>query len=113
LKGKIVQKIFFLPLVLLLLAACEPPKVTDPNDPRFDPMKFSMRDYNTEPSLQNALVRIFPKGTSKDYVDSILVKRNGLSRGIINNEDGSFFITYYKDNHDFSRWSWGQHKNKA
>ncbi len=50
-----------------------PWKVTDPADPRFDPMKFEFADYDGA-GLGHALACLFPAGTPKDDVDKILVE---------------------------------------
>lgn len=52
-------------------------KITDPSDPRFDPMKFSFRDYTkkrgNEWDLPAALLKMSPPGTDKAYVEKILI----------------------------------------
>lgn len=50
-------------------------KVTDAHHPDFNPEKFSYRDYRNEPmKLREAFRVMFPQGTSKEYVDRILIQ---------------------------------------
>lgn len=62
-----------------LFAAPVPWKELDPTKPGFKIEKFRVTDYhcfqsstNNTPSLHDVLDHIFPRGTSKDYVDSIV-----------------------------------------
>jgi hypothetical protein len=57
----------------LVLAACDPFKVTDPNDPNFDPMKFRFSDYNHNEEIE-VFRKIFPVGTKKEFVDQVFVE---------------------------------------
>jgi hypothetical protein len=53
-------------------------KVTDPDDPRFDPARFAFADYKKAPGvLSKALLKMFPPGTDKELVESILVTKAG------------------------------------
>ena len=52
-------------------------KVTDPADPRFDPMKFSYLDYKGTVERQEIFPKLFPKGTDKSFVDKVLVEVGG------------------------------------
>ena len=47
-------------------------KITDPADPRFDPMKFKFEDYKTEEDLYSALSILLPKGTPRKNVEELL-----------------------------------------
>lgn len=71
-----------------------PNKVIDPSQPSFSEEKFRLRDYNGA-SLAHALKVLFPKGTPKEYVDLMLVKRGGA--GMANQESierGRFLYGY-------------------
>lgn len=61
-----------------VLAYPVPWKVTEPTDPRFDPLAFRFSDYSPSylPEVQPCL---FPAGTPKSYVDHILVEIGGAS----------------------------------
>ena len=62
-------------VIATVLVAPNPFKVTDPADPRFDPEKFSFRDYGGigEIPLKDAMQILFPPGTEKSFVDHVLV----------------------------------------
>lgn len=58
-----------------LMSFTNPFKVTDPNDPRFDPMEFRFEDYHDENlTVREVFPILFPIGTSKEYVDKVLVQ---------------------------------------
>jgi len=87
-------------LILLFTAsigACNPMKVTDPNDPNFDPDKFSFRDYGEgkEMSLHEAFRRLFPPGTSKEFVEHVLVKVGGVEKYGCKENSVQSLCTYY------------------
>lgn len=65
---------------VLVLAACNPFKVTDPHDPHFDPMKFDFYDYRNHKEMAEVLRALFPVGTPLERVDEILVDVGGGSR---------------------------------
>lgn len=74
------MKKFLIFFSLLLVAAIpfgfamsDPFKVTDPNDPNFDPAKFEFNDYRDDKEMAGVLKVLFPIGTSIDKVDAILV----------------------------------------
>lgn len=64
--------------------------ITDPDDPRFDPMQFRFEYYKSryanEWDLPRALIKMFPPGTDKSYINKMLVERAGagVSRSIEN-----------------------------
>lgn len=61
--------------VWVLMSFSNPFKVTDPNDPRFDPMRFNFKDYHHENlTVREVFPILFPIGTSKDYVDKVLIQ---------------------------------------
>lgn len=68
-----MRKLGIVMAMVLGLWGCNPFKVTDPSDPRFDPTKFSFEDYKTEEEFQEALIKLFPIGTSRSKVDEILL----------------------------------------
>ncbi len=47
-----------------------PWKITNPSDPRFDPMKFEFTDYGPN-EIRNILPVMFPVGTNKSEVDKV------------------------------------------
>jgi hypothetical protein len=84
----------FIPvLLLMLLVACNPFKITDPNDPKFDPMKFRFEDYKNDDSLTAALKKVFPVGTEISYVDGILVNSEKANKNT--SERGDYHIVNY------------------
>lgn len=60
--------------------------VTDPDDPQFDPKEFRLQNYSrsrgNNAQLPKALVKIFPPGTDKTYVEEILVKQGNARVGV-------------------------------
>lgn len=57
---------------MLMITACNPFKITDPNDPKFDPYKFSFGDFNAQ-NEKYYLQALFPIGTDKVFIDKILI----------------------------------------
>lgn len=73
-------KIFFFALIgLLALCGCNPFKVTDPNDPRFDIKKFELNDYRSNKEIAEVIRKYMPIGTSRNDVEKILVSIAGAS----------------------------------
>ena len=64
---------FLFVLLCVLLAACNPSKVTDPSDPRFDPTKFSFSDYPRDEQLASALKKILKPNMEREVVEKLLV----------------------------------------
>src|SRR5690606_29183898 len=64
------------------------------HSPLFSESKFSLRNYRSEKNFSDALWVMFPIGTERTYIESILVKRQGLLPGFSNGERGHYFITY-------------------
>jgi hypothetical protein len=65
-------------LMMLTTTACSNPfKVTDPSDPKFNPDKFRFEDYPGIPQMTEALKKLFPVGTPKEFVERVLVKAGG------------------------------------
>lgn len=58
-----------------------PFKATDPNSPFFSEQLFRLRDYGKGEGVvelrDKVLPKLFPVGTSKEYVDLMLVNRGG------------------------------------
>ena len=79
-----VLRVIFLLLFFSGLIACNPFKVTDPNDARFDPDQFSFYDYDNYTERRAALKKVFPVGTSKEDVDKILLEQDGANFGSTN-----------------------------
>ncbi|MCB1558099.1 MAG: hypothetical protein KDJ50_04175 [Alphaproteobacteria bacterium] len=70
--------LFIVSLCMLATTACSDPfKVTDPSDPKFNPDKFKFEDYPGIPLMTDALKKLFPVGTPKEFVEKILVDVGG------------------------------------
>ena len=65
-------KILLIVICLATIAVWNPFKITDPNSPLFDPMKFSFRDYGIKEEL-DIFRKLFPIGTEKEFIDRVLV----------------------------------------
>lgn len=70
----------------------EPFKVTDPNDPRFDPMRFKFSDYK-ERELPTVLKKLFVHGNPREYVEKILV---GSARANLMPKTQNFAIYHWQ-----------------
>lgn len=70
-----------------------PFKITNPADPRFNPSSFNFADYS-QAELQDAFRVLFPVGTSKTFVDAILVQAGGALQA----RDKTFksLVTYWE-----------------
>lgn len=78
-KGRIIGIVLTCLIVLSFVSyfiLYPPNKVIDPTQPGFSEENFRLRDYD-DLSLAHALKVLFPKGTPKEYVDLMLVKRGG------------------------------------
>lgn len=53
-----------------------PLKVTDPSSPKFKIENFRLLDYSPK-NLNDALVKIFPQGTDRSFVDSVMRSAGG------------------------------------
>lgn len=63
-------------IVLAAFMYFEPFKIRDPNDPRFNPDRFSFSDYSGKyGDLLIALSKTFPVGTSLEYVEKVMGKK--------------------------------------
>jgi len=51
--------------------------VTDPHDPRFNPERFRFTDYRIREEQAEVYRQMFPVGTSRTYVEEILVHHAG------------------------------------
>ena len=78
-------------MTLMMFIASNPFKVTDPGDPKFDPVEFKLEDYNTIQYLRAALPKLFKKGDSQEYVELMLVERGGASK-MIRKEGGVRYV---------------------
>lgn len=72
--------IFAVATLALWVLLFEPFKVTDPDDPRFDPMRFKFSDYRPE-EWHLVLRKVFHPGDPRSRVEDILVKRAGAWPG--------------------------------
>ena len=73
-----MKKSFILIGIVIFLSACNPFKVTDPSDPRFDPTRFNFNDYRSNNELLKALKILLPIGTSKKEAETLLVDIAGV-----------------------------------
>jgi hypothetical protein len=73
--------IFFGILFISYMAYAMPFKATDPSSPLFIESLFRLRDYGSDAGAvelrDKVLPKLFPVGTSKEYVDLMLVDRGG------------------------------------
>jgi hypothetical protein len=81
-KGILIFSILVLAVGTLLITVSllsAPPKniVTDPNNPKFNPMEFRLENYVHTFDAIPVLVKMFPVGVAREYVDSILVGVSG------------------------------------
>ena len=49
-------------------------KPTDASNPNFNPQHFQFEDYFYADELYQTLITMFPEGTDKEYIDSILIE---------------------------------------
>lgn len=85
--------------LFVLLAGCEQKKITDPDDPNFDPMSFQFSDYLNHTELIPILRTMFPVGTDRSYVEKILIEKNGAVEKI--NFDGLIDKRIESGTHNF------------
>lgn len=64
-------------LMVLCVVACNPLKVTDPNDPKFDINQFEFNDHRARDDIAEVFMKAFPIGTEKSFIDSILIDAAG------------------------------------
>jgi hypothetical protein len=76
------------------MVLANPFKVTDPSDPRFDPMQFRFEDYSDEKKFQEVLDILFPQGTKRSRVEEILIDHAGLQAGYSEGNSGHYFVSY-------------------
>jgi hypothetical protein len=62
-----------------LKSGCNPFKVIDPADPRFDPKKFRFEDYEAYRQLKYVLSQIISRGMERSSVEQILVASGGAT----------------------------------
>ena len=74
---KPILQAFFILIFTANIGACNPLKVTNPSDPKFDIKKFSFSDYKTSDELRDVFSKIFAPDTPKAYVDQVLVEFGG------------------------------------
>ena len=72
--------------------------VIDSNDVKVDVKKFNFSDYGTRDELRDAFKKIFIPGTSKSYVDQVLVEFGGAeigsTREVLETPPKYIFISY-------------------
>lgn len=83
-------------------------RYTNPQDPNFNPQEFDFKYYVDYRKLSQALRHMFPKGTKKEYVEGILVKKAGAT-----SKDYGDFVAYRHAVHGFAftidcvqGWTW-------
>uniref|UniRef100_A0A2A4YYY4 Lipoprotein SmpA/OmlA domain-containing protein n=1 Tax=OCS116 cluster bacterium TaxID=2030921 RepID=A0A2A4YYY4_9PROT len=95
---------------VLMITACNPFKVTDPGDPKFDIEKLKFEDYRTEKQLHEALIALFPMGVKRDVVEGVLIDRVGLLSGYTKGKEENYYITYYVQNESNELHSYGAYR---
>ena len=94
-----MKKFLLVLLGCITMAGCGEAKVTDPNDPRFDPMKFDFEDYSNVSKFKEAIEKIISVSSNKyDFVDRIFVEKGGAKTKKL--EEYSHCKYYY---YEFSR----------
>lgn len=79
-----------------------PFKVVNPNDPKFDPLKFKYMDHRTE-DLAAVFKRMFKPGDSRAYVEAVLVQSAGSKANTLTPE----IVSYSWNYSDRFRGHWG------
>lgn len=88
-RPQIVRSAFWIVVTILTFLAFGPDlrfgpdfrlstKVINPDHPKFDPTAFRFDDYNSFRDAVYTLQKMFPVGTSRTYVDSILAHQDNL-----------------------------------
>ncbi len=90
-------------LVLLLgwLYLFTPFKVTDPDDPRFDPMLFKFSDYCSIDIKGNVLPKLLKQGSDQSFVEGILVTSGGARRDVYSDNNS---LIYYRWRYPLIEW---------
>jgi hypothetical protein len=77
----------------------------DPDDPKFDPTVFRLENYppheDKDMLLPAALMKMFPPGTEKAYIDKILISQAGMKSAKA--KSGNYY-EYLKASADLSGW---------
>ena len=76
-----------------------PFKVTNPDDPKFDPMKFRFADYQTNDEVYHALEIMLKPGTDMKTVDKILINSAGAKKTKVGPPDDRTSFKYH-----YKRW---------
>jgi hypothetical protein len=71
-----------------------PPKniISNPNDPKFNPMEFSLENYVRTSDAIPVLVKMFPAGTEKTYVEGIIVQMAGARTAIYRDRTVAYYL---------------------
>lgn len=89
--------------VLLLgwIVLFTPFKVTNPNDPRFDPMQFKFSDYQSTDVMTNILPKLLKPGSEQSFVEEVLVTSGGAWRSVDNDDTR---LIYYRWRYPLREW---------
>lgn len=104
------KKVFIVLISCFLAVACNPSKVTDPRDSKFDINEFSFMNYKTEQEFKDALVYLFPSGTERNKVEVLFLDKMKMVSGYTKGKSGNYYITYYVLNKKNKLPSYTAHK---
>lgn len=110
-KGFILGFVSALALVLIavIMIKAEPFKVIDINDPKFDPYKFSFKDYDGQQKLE-IYRKLFAVGVDRGFVDYIFINRGNAK--VYHKGDRVSLYTVPAPEHHKGVWMWdGGHLN--
>lgn len=76
-------------------------KAIHPEDPHFDPQKFKFDDYNSAQDIFYVLKAIFPLGSDRNYLETILSRQDNLNHynkinQSMQNESRSIYVHQYQ-----------------
>lgn len=83
------QNVLCAVLLVTLIGALVGCKVTDPRDPRFDPMQFDFNDYQSHEQMADVLRLILSPGMTRAEVEKYLVEVGGAD--ILDRTDNADF----------------------
>lgn len=88
-----------------LWTGCNPLKVVDPTDPRFEALKFQFEDYGSETQLAHAISQIVKPDMDRRTIDRILVESGHAS--IRETQEGrAVYYTYPDKSEKIERGVW-------
>ena len=81
---------------LILATSCMAANLTDASKPDFDPANFRFEAYQSGKEAAPAIEAIFPVGTSKEYMDKILVQHAGAYGQLARRHPDGTQLFHYK-----------------